>query len=194
MRVITHLFVVLFLLLIVISRIEAQTASRDSIRILAVRVEFQEDNAPTTTGNGKFDLSSPAGMYQIDPPPHNRNYFQDHLTFLRNYFLKVSAEQLYIYGDVYPIRENEAYQLDESMTSYNPNKTPDENNEGLARLFQDAIKKADQDPAIVFNEYQSFIIFHAGVGKDIDIGFDETPQDIPSLFITSEFLQKYLGK
>ena len=193
MRVIKHFYVTLFFLLIVISQINAQIVTQDSIRILAVRVEFLEDDAPTTTGNGKFDLSSPSGMYQIDPPPHNRSYFQDHLTFLQNYFLKVSAEQLYTYGDVYPIPENDAYQLDEPMTSYNPNRTPDENNEGLARLFRDAILKADQDPAIAFNEFQSFIIFHAGVGKDIDLGFDETPQDIPSLFITSEFLQKYLG-
>jgi M6 family metalloprotease-like protein len=193
MRVIRHLYVILFFLLIVNSYINAQIVSRDSIRILAVRVEFEEDNAPTTTGNGKFDLSSPSGIYQIDPPPHNRSYFQDHLTFLQNYFLKVSAEQLYTFGDVYPIPENEAYQLDEPMTSYNPNLTPDENNEGLARLFRDAILKADQDPNITFNEYQSYIVFHAGVGKDIDLGFDETPQDISSLFITSEFLQKYLS-
>lgn len=36
-------------------------------------------------------------------------------------------------------------------------------------------------------------IFHAGVGNDIDLGFDETPQDIPSLFISHEFLKKALG-
>ncbi|OGB63254.1 MAG: hypothetical protein A2Y94_09875 [Caldithrix sp. RBG_13_44_9] len=78
------------------------------------------------------------------------------------------------------------------MTHYNPNRTPDENNAGLARLFRDAILKADEDPAIDFSRYQSFIIFHAGVGKDVDLGFDETPQDIPSLFITSDFLLEYL--
>ncbi len=49
------------------------------------------------------------------------------------------------------------------------------------------------DPAIDFSRYQSFIVFHAGVGKDVDLGFDETPQDVPSLFITSNFLQTNLG-
>ncbi|MEJ2536026.1 MAG: hypothetical protein P8048_03045 [Calditrichia bacterium] len=37
------------------------------------------------------------------------------------------------------------------------------------------------------------MVIHAGVGKAVDIGFDETPQDIPSLFLTSAFLFNTLG-
>ncbi len=170
------------------------SSTPDTIRVLAIRVEFQTDDAKTTTGNGKFDLTKPSGLYQIDPPPHNRSYFQDHLLFLKNYFWRVSHGRVIIEGDVFPLEQDGAYQLDQPMMAYNPNTTPEANNRALANLFKDAILKADQDPTIDFSQYQSFIIFHAGVGKDIDLGFDETPQDIPSLFINSQFLQNYLGE
>lgn len=184
---------VLLSFLIIVPSVFSFPAAVDTIRVLAIRVEFKEDSAATTTGNGKFDLSVSTDEFQVDPPPHNRSYFQDHLIFLKNYFRKVSGGRLYVEGDVYPLDQNQAYQLDHPMTEYNPNTTPDEIDAGLARLFRDALQKADEDPAIDFNRYQSFIIFHAGVGKDVELGYDETPQDIPSLFITSKFLQKNLG-
>ncbi|GAB4374182.1 MAG: hypothetical protein Kow0042_18580 [Calditrichia bacterium] len=166
----------------------------DTLNVLAIRVEFQEDDNPNTTGNGKFDLTSPTPAYQVDPPPHNRSYFEDHLLFLRNYFQKISGNRLYIRGEVFPAAEEGAYQLSAPMGSYNPNTTPEAINNGLARLFRDALLVADEDPAIDFSKYQSVVIFHAGVGKDVDLGFDETPQDIPSLFITQKFLESHLGQ
>jgi M6 family metalloprotease-like protein len=165
----------------------------DTMKVLAIRVEFQPDNASTTTGDGTFDLSNSNDPFQIDPPPHNRSYFQDHLLFLNNYFKKVSRGALHIKGDVFPSAQNDNYRLDHPMTFYNPNTTPQEINQRLATLFRDAVQKADEDPEVVFSRYDAYIIFHAGVGRDIDFGLDETPQDIPSLFITKEFLQTHLG-
>ncbi len=193
MRILSGFFWLFGFLHLLILNAYAAPVPEDTLRILGIRVEFQEDNSTTTTGNGKFDLSQPIHVNQIDPPPHNRSYFQDHLVFLGNYFLKVSRHRLYLEGDIYPVSENDAYQLAQPMTHYNPNRTPDENNAGLCRLFRDALIIADQDPAIDFTRYQSVVIFHAGVGKDVDLGYDETPQDIPSLFITSQFLDQYLG-
>lgn len=171
----------------------AQTTTPDTIRVLAIRVEFQKDSAATTTGDGKFDLGTPAGPFQIDPPPHNRSYFQDHLTFLKNYFWRASRGRVVILGEVFPREENAAYQLPGQMTDYNPNTLPDSINAALARLFRDAIRAADADTAVHFTRYDAFIIFHAGVGKDVDLGYDETPQDIPSFFLSQEFLQRHLG-
>jgi M6 family metalloprotease-like protein len=165
----------------------------DTIKILAIRVEFQPDDASTTTGDGTFDLSSGNVPFQIDPPPHNRSYFKDHLLFLKNYFVKISRGALLIEGEVFPVAQNSSYRLDHPMTYYNPNTTPDEINQQLATLFYDAIQKADQDPDVTFSQYDAYIVFHAGVGRDIDFGLDETPQDIPSLFITQRFLQTHLG-
>ncbi len=165
----------------------------DTLKILAIRVEFQQDDAGTTTGDGKFDLTNSTAPFQIDPPPHNRSYFQDHLLFAQNYFKKASRGLLVIESEVFPQGESEAYQLDLPMTEYNPNTSSEAINEGLARLLRDALQKADDDPAIDFSKYNTFIVFHAGVGRDIDLGIDSTPQDIPSLFINQNFLQENLS-
>ncbi|RMI25818.1 MAG: hypothetical protein D6681_01280, partial [Calditrichaeota bacterium] len=165
----------------------------DTLRVLAIRVQFQPDSDPFTTGDGQFDLSSGSDPFQIDPPPHNRGYFQDHLIFLKNYYRKVSRGRLIIEGEVFPREQNAAYQLDHEMGFYNPNTTPEEIDQGIATLFQEAVEKADLDPEIDFSRYQAIIVFHAGVGRDIALGLDETPRDIPSLYITSQFLQRHLG-
>lgn len=193
MRLLCSIYIfVAFLLLS--QNVYSTSLQPDTIRVLAIRVEFQEDNAATTTGNGLFDLSVESDPFQIDPPPHNRTYFRDHLLFLKNYFLKASHGKLVVEGNVFPLNPNQAYQLNQPMTTYNPNTTPELNNRGLANLFRDALQAADQDPDVHFGNYQSFVIFHAGVGKDIELGLDETPQDIPSLFITSDFLRNNLGE
>lgn len=165
----------------------------DTLKILAIRVEFQADDDDNTTGNGKFDLSQNSESFRIDPPPHNRSYFEDHLKFARNYFYRSSRGALEMTYDVFPREQNSAYQLDAEMSNYNPNTSVADIDVGIARLLRDALEKADADPAIDFSQYQSVIVFHAGVGRDVDFGFDETPQDIPSLFITSQFLSRTLG-
>ena len=184
----------LFLCLIFVTSIHANpNKSKQTIKTLAVRAQFQPDDAETTTGDGTFDLSTSTDPFQIDPPPHNHSYFADHLVFLNNYYQKASHGALTIEGSVYPLGQNDSYQLDEKMTDYNPNTSADAINEGLARLFRDAIMKADEDPSLTFSGYDAFIVFHAGVGRDIDFGLDSTPQDIPSIFITQAFLQEHLG-
>ncbi|HQV32916.1 MAG TPA: hypothetical protein PKV71_13610, partial [Calditrichia bacterium] len=171
----------------------ALLAQPTTLRILALRVEFQTDANPATTGNGRFDLSFPTDPYQIDPPPHNRTYFNDHFLFARNYFEKASRGNLLIEADVFPRGRDEAYQLSRQMGEYNPNTSPQAINQGVAELLRDAVMAADADPLVDFSRYQAVVVFHAGVGRDINLGFDETPQDIPSLYVTSSFLQENLG-
>ncbi len=132
MRIIACLCLTLLFSVISGKLTAASLFAPDSIRILAIRVEFTEDNSANTTGNGKFDLSQPAGPYQIDPPPHAKAYFEDHLLFLKNYYDKISAGRLLLNGEVFPEADTQAYQLDQPMTYYNPNRTPEENNTGLA--------------------------------------------------------------
>ena len=165
----------------------------DTVRVAAIRVEFVTDDAPTTTGNGRFDLSLSDSPYQIDPPPHNRLYFEDHLQFLKNYFLKVSQGQLVVEGTVFPLAVDSAYQLPQPMTYYNPNQEPALNHQRYAELLRDAVLAAATDPAVDFSRYHTVIVFHAGVGKDVDLGFDDTPQDIPSFFLSTKFLEENLG-
>jgi M6 family metalloprotease-like protein len=166
----------------------------DTLNICAIRVEFVQDDNRLTTGNGKFMIDTvTTDPYAIDPTPHNRLYFQDQIRAAANYFYQVSAGRLNIMGDVFPLAENGAYQLTNEMGYYNPNTTDAEINLGLSQLFTEAIEKAAQDPAIDFSQYDLVVVFHAGVGKDIAFDFDPTPQDIPSLFITHDFLKESLG-
>src|ERR1039458_2884544 len=61
----------------------------DTLKILAIMVQFQPDSDPLTSGNGQFDLTT-APQRIIDAPPRDSSYFADHLLFAKNYFPKAS--------------------------------------------------------------------------------------------------------
>jgi M6 family metalloprotease-like protein len=166
--------------------------SQTQLNILAVRVEFQPDQSERTTGDGTFNLSTESARYQVDPPPHNKTYFEAHITAVDDYFSKVSNGDVAITGEVFPLGLNDAYSLPRQMEAYNPNLGEASTNTGLAELFRDAMVLAQADASIDFASYNCVVVFHAGVGKDVNIGVDETPQDIPSLYLSPEFLAQYL--
>jgi len=181
--------IILFFLLLTLSNYAQQ-----NLNICALRVSFQTDQNSLTTGDGSFILDA-TGIepYTIDPPPHNKSYFQDQIIAVKNYYFQASRGQVNISGKVFPQTLEGSYQLANEMSYYNPNTTEEINNQRLAQLLVDAVKLADNDPAIDFSQYNLITIFHAGVGKDIDVGFDETPQDIPSLYLSMKFLKEALG-
>lgn len=177
----------LFLLILFIFSALLPVYSYQTIRVVAIRVEFQSDDNTLTTGNGTFRMDSTLG---IDPAPHNRTYFADQIIAADNYYNAVSEGKIRIVGDVFPRGLNASYVLNHEMKYYNPNTTQAKIDSGLANLFVDAVQLANQDPGWDFADYDLVVIFHAGVGRDFDLGFDETPQDISSLFITPQYLQK----
>ena len=66
----------------------ARGRSRDgraTVRLLALRVAFLPDTDPLSTGNGEFDLSE-LQPQTFDSPPHDREYFELHMTALADYF------------------------------------------------------------------------------------------------------------
>ena len=183
-------FLIVILLLLLSQLIFAQ----QELKICALRVSFQEDQNSLTTGNGLFLMDTTDNeTFTIDPPPHNRSYFQDQIIAVKNYFLAASKGQLVISGKVFPLSQNDSYQLPYEMNYYNPNTTDEENDRQLAQLLIDAVQMADSDPDIDFSQFDVVAVFHAGVGKDIDVGFDETPQDIPSLYLSFDFLKDNIG-
>ena len=98
----------------------AKTSSQaDTLRILAIRVDFAADDNSLTTGNGKFDLST-GGEAFIDPAPHDRTYFEHQLQALSNYYKSVSRGQLVLAGDVYPQDANGSYTVSQEMSFYVP--------------------------------------------------------------------------
>ncbi|MBN2424344.1 MAG: T9SS type A sorting domain-containing protein [Calditrichaceae bacterium] len=183
----------LILLMIMINDVFSQPVS-GSLTICAVRVEFVEDNNKLTTGNGRFMIDTvTTDQFAIDPAPHDKPYFQDQITAVSNYYKNVSRDQLSISGDVYPVTDNGAYLVQNTMGYYNPNTTDEEINRGLSRFFVDAVKAADTDTDLRINDYDLLVVFHAGVGRDVSLDYDETPQDLASLFITLDFLKESLG-
>lgn len=164
----------------------------DTLDILAIRVDFRADTIPQTTGNGRF-LLSPSTQYTIDPPPHNREYFEAQMLALKNYYANVSGGKLVVRYQVFPAGSGEAYQLDQPMNYYAPGRRDPNSDRRLTELFQDGFKKAEADAGIDFSQFDSFILFHAGVGEDFSEQVNSTPNDIPSAFLTLDDLRKNLG-
>lgn len=174
----------------------------DTIKVLALRVEFAEDNDPLTTGNGKMDLvgflTEKDGLYY--DPPHTKKYFENLLLSLRNYFWHNSLGKLHIEFKVMPEGVLEAYQLPYPMKYYGDTmwKVPPYYDfqgveMGLCRLMEDALTIADRDTNINFSDYDYFIIFHAGSCAQTDIK-EDSPFDLWAATINSEALEYYLGK
>ncbi len=165
-----------------------------TVRVLALRVQFKQENPdnPSTTGNGHFDLGSSAGQ-SLDPPPHNKNYFEDHLLALRNYFLDVSDSHVVVDYTVKPDGLDDAVTLDTFMAYYGILGTQEQRDVRLAEFFNDAIRKADAVGVIDFSGYDHVIIFHAGVGQDFSTE-DDTPNDLASRFVSPDLMrERYPG-
>ncbi|MBC8484826.1 MAG: hypothetical protein H8D45_02140, partial [Bacteroidetes bacterium] len=83
------------------------SSSTDTFKVVAIMVQFQEDNDPNSSGNGKFDLSNkyfnPGTQRDtvIDAPPYDSAYFIDHLEFLKNYYQKSSNGKVIINYELY---------------------------------------------------------------------------------------------
>ncbi len=167
--------------------------SQDTLRVLAVMVDFQTDKDPLTSGAGRFQLDGSVWPNAIDPAPHDSAYFAYKLVFLSNYFRKVSNGKLNIKGEVF----GRVITLSDTMARYSPPKDGS-NDRLLANLVTESWHRADSlYPSIQFAKYDAFIIFHAGIGRDIDVvsryGYDPAPYDIPSITFNLSTFRKYLG-
>jgi hypothetical protein len=171
----------------------------DTFKVVGILAQFQEDNSGLTTGDGKFDLSNkyfnPGTQRDtvIDAPPYDSAYFIDHMEFLKNYFFKVSNGRCIIQYELY----GQVLTLPQKMEEYSPRQN--ENLSRLGNLFTDAWTLADNN--INFSAYDesntAFVIFHAGVGRDVDIssilGFDPTPFDLPTVYLGLNNLKEFFG-
>ncbi len=165
----------------------------DTVRVLAAMVAFQTDADDRTTGDGTFDLSDTLGRV-IDAAPHNRSYFFQHLTFLSNYYRKVSDGKTTVVFDML----DSVYRMPHQMGYYSPPRSSTDNLE-LGTLIQDVWHTVDSvtPGAITQRQYDTYVIFHAGAGRDIDLtalyGYDPTPLDLPSLYVSLAALRQMFG-
>ncbi len=172
------------------SQVPSDLHAPDTVRVFAVMVDFQTDTDPRTSGDGKFQLD--ANPRVIDPPPHDSAYFAYKLIFLENYFRKVSNDQLIVKGELF----GRVISLSKQMANYSPSNSND--NKKLADLVIESWRTVDSlYPTIQFSRYDAFIVFHAGVGRDIDLvsllGFNPTPNDIPSIFLNLNSMRSLLN-
>ncbi|MEW6652518.1 MAG: hypothetical protein AB1394_03510 [Bacteroidota bacterium] len=166
-------------------------SSSDTLKILAVMVEFQEDKYDATIGTGKFGshYTKTYGDTILDPLPHNAEYFSDHLMFAKNYFGKVSKGRLNINYQVLP----QVITVSKTMREYVPgykskDLTP------LGKFSQEVWNLADQKFSNVkFADYNLFIIFHAGVSSGLDLGSFSIDRNMPSLYLSNASLKTIFG-
>ncbi len=171
-----------------------------TLNIVAIMVEFQPDSNRLTSGTGIFGpgglpyMENNAENITIDPLPHDRNYFESHLEFAKNYFKKASKGQLDIHYRVLP----NIYRLDKKMEEYSPTGETF-TYEKIAHLISDAWTKVEESGGFDANglnpDETAFVIFHAGIGRDIELtgtSLDITPLDIPSLYLGKENLKNLL--
>lgn len=170
-----------------------------TLDVVAIMVEFQPDSNRLTSGTGVF---GPGGLpylernpTNIDPLPHNKAYFESHLEFTKNYFEKVSDGQLSINYRVLP----DVFRLDKEIQDYSPTGK-NFTFEKLAELARDAWLKVEEnggfDASGLDPDATAFVIFHAGIGRDIELvgtTLDITPQDIPSIYLSTQDLGDLLN-
>ncbi len=166
--------------------------STGDLNILAVLVEFDEDNDGNTFGNGKFGsiYSQDYGNDILDPLPHNADYFSSHLKFAKNYYTKVSDGKLNVNYTVLP----NVITVSKIMREYSP-EPGSESLENIGSFAEEVWSLTDQAyPDIQFSDYDMFVIFHAGVGREIptpgSIGLE---RDIPSVYLSKKALQDIFG-
>ena len=168
------------------------------VNVVALMVEFQPDTTRFTTGNGTFDgtLFEGVASPRIDLLPHNQSYFEAHLSFLEDYVQKVSDHRTDVSTYVLP----ERVRLSKKMGAYSPtglNADSDAELSKLAAMVHEAWMAADAKglrlPAGYTSENTAFVLFHAGVGRDIELvgtTLDKTPEDLPSLFFSQSVMDR----
>lgn len=168
------------------------TAAADTIKILAVMVSFLEDRDGATFGNGKFGsiYSQNYGTDILDPLPHDRDYFESHLTFVKNYYQKVSDGKVEIQFTILP----DTFSVSKTMRNYSPVPGSDDLTP-VGQFAQEVWTKADQlYPTFSFSDYNLFLIFHAGVGRDISLpGSLGNERDLPSVYLSENSLKNIFG-
>ena len=166
--------------------------------VVALRVEFQPDTTRFTTGDGTFDgeLYPDSLNPSIDPLPHDAAYFEAHLAFLEAYVAQVSDGQTRVVPHLVP----EVVRLSREMGAYSPtgfDADSDAERAKLVALVEEAWATATRESAFDMSgfdpERTAFVLFHAGVGRDIELlgtTLDKTPQDLPSIFFSERELNR----
>ena len=188
------------------TNVESQS---NSVYLIGIMVEFEPEivDDPRTTGNGTFlkysnidslvtcynSQESRCSGFLIDPPPHNRSYFESQMEAVKNYYLNISYNNVSSFE--YHVIDT-VYQLDKKMAEYSELSSYNQPEEGIALLYSDGLELA----SVAIEDYISsteidideilIVMFHAGVGEDYTFeGYlDPANYDIRSGYIEETML------
>lgn len=141
--------------------------------VLVLMVEFPDAKFSDTIKNEDF---------LADPEYRVYDFIDRHMYHLQSYYHDVSKEKYIINYTV----------LDTLVMMDNRIEHYGEANRSLLRrirMIRETINKVD--PVVDFSEYDAFMIFHSGAGKETDV-YGENPNSIPSSFINRRLLQAVL--
>jgi len=186
------------LLLYAIFPINAQVLG--DLKIAVIRVSFPLQDYPGISGNGDFLYAAKpieCGDYTIDPPPHDRHYFQSHLIAVDSYYRSVSYGRFGIdlqNSTVFPLENESSYLINTSMNYYNEISQDDTHEKRITELLRDAVTQAYEADNIDFSQFDLITVIHPGVGQDFKLPFlDPTPEDIPSTYVDKNMVISHLG-
>ncbi|MBU1071668.1 immune inhibitor A, partial [bacterium] len=165
-----------------------------TLKVLLVRIGFETDRSgdlTSVTADGDFQLRAPTDADIIDPPPHDRAYFEAHLAGLSEYYGIQSDGRLAIDSVVLPASDTGCYKLGD-LADYAPGADGYWTVGMLEALVRDIIELTDEqtalDYSVRFADYDdddplTYVIFvHAGADWQSDINQD-SPNDIPTFFV-----------
>ncbi len=171
----------------------AALAAPDTLRVLIVRIGFDGDRSgdlTSVTTDGGFQLV-PDPAVRIDPPPHDRAFYESHLYGLSQYYTFQSGGRLVIRGRVLPGGDDDCYRLSD-LADYGPGAGGGWTIERLERLVRDMIAAADTGLAgdgLDLSDFGdghpfTYVIFvHAGSDWQSDVNGD-SPNDVPTFFVS----------
>jgi M6 family metalloprotease-like protein len=157
----------------------------DTVRVALMRVDFLRDSrgATTTTPDGRFDLRTDTGVL-VDPPPHNKAYFEAHARALADYYRAQSYGSMVIDVTVFPAAEDSAYHLADTG-DYGPWEVSQnaEVVQNATSLVTDAVMAAAASGDFRFDDFDAYVVAHAGADYQSDVNRD-TPDDIPTFTLS----------
>ena len=171
----------------------AKAVVPDTLRVLIVRIGFDADRSgdlTSVTTDGNFQLT-PDPTVRIDPPPHDRAFYESHLYGLSQYYTWQSGGRLVIRGRVLPDGDNACYRLSD-LADYGPGAGGGWTIERLESLVRDMIAAADTGLAADGLDLSDFgdghpftyvIFVHAGSDWQSDVSGD-SPNDVPTFFVS----------
>ena len=168
----------------------------DTLRLAVFRVDFLRDSAgDSTTGDGRFDLRTGVTGVPVDPPPHNKPYFEAHTEALARYYAAQSYGSLVIVPTVFPADPDSAYHLGDTR-DFGPWAVSQADSVIVRaeRFVTAAVRAADASGDIDFSAFGAFVVVHAGADYQSDIDRDSS-RDIPTFTLSlGESLSVSTGK